>query len=162
MVKDAKRKIEEEIKNLAKELRGELPQAIKTARELGDLRENAEYQTARERQRYVQARIGQLKQRLSLLSMVNLKNIPRGKASYGSELTLYDVEGDREIIYRLVSSEETDVQAGLISTSSPIGRALIGREEGDEVTIATPGGSRVYEIRKLTTIHDLLEAESEP
>jgi len=161
IVKDVKKKIEDELNALEKELHTVLPKAIKVARELGDLRENAEYHAAKERQTYVQARISQLQLRLARLSMVNLKNIPHDKASYGSTVVLYEPKTDHETTYRLVSSEEADVQAGRISTSSPIGRALMGHQEGDEVTIVTPGGSRDYEIRKLTTIYDQVDGEED-
>lgn len=138
-----------------------LPQEIKRARELGDLSENAEYQAAKERQRLLQARMGQLAARLSALSMVNLDRIPRNSVSYGSTVHLYDEEADKEIIYTLVSSEESDVKAGLISTSSPIGRSLAGKQEGDEVTIVTPGGRKKYDLRKLITIHEKTENVAE-
>ena len=131
-----------------------LPQEIKRARELGDLSENAEYHAAKERQRLLQARQGQLAARLSALSMVNLDRIPKDSVSYGSTVYLYDIDADKEIIYTLVSSEESDVKAGLISTSSPIGRSLVGKREGDEIKIVTPGGRKEYELRKLITIHD--------
>jgi transcription elongation factor GreA len=151
---DAKRKLEEEIRKLERELKDELPKAFKKALEMGDLRENAEYQTAKERQSYVQAQLATLRQRLSSLSMVNLTKIPTDKVSYGSTVVLLDLSSDREITYRLVTSEETNVSQGLISTTSPIGRSLMGHEEGDEVKIQTPGGVKTYEIVKLTTIHD--------
>lgn len=153
-MKEVKKKLEDEIRKLERELRDELPKALKKALELGDLRENAEYQTAKERQSYVQARLGQLKQRLSSLSMVNLNNIPTDRVSYGSRVVLYDLGTEQEVSYHLVSSEESDVNNGKISTSSPIGKSLLGHEEGDEVEIRTPRGVKHYEIVKLTTIHD--------
>ena len=160
-MKDVKKKLEEEVRLLEVELKLELPQAIKTARELGDLRENAEYQTAKERQRFVQAKISHLKERLAKLSMVNLRNIPEGKVAYGSQVVLLEASTRKELSYRLVSTEEADVSKGLISISSPIGRSLVGHEEGDEVEIQTPGGSRRYEILKLVTIHDEALGETE-
>lgn len=153
-MKDIKKILEEEIRTLEQELKVELPRAIQTARELGDLRENAEYQTAKQRQTFVQAKISNLKERLAKLSMVNLKNIPEGKVAYGSTVVLRDVDGDREITYTLVSSEEANVGAGLISINSPIGRTLIGHVEGAEVEIQTPGGKKIYAILRLITIHD--------
>jgi len=153
-LREVKRKLEERIRKLERELQDELPKALQTARELGDLRENADYQAAKERQTYVQAELGQLKQRLAKLSLVNLDRIPEGKISYGSTVVLYDVDRDEEVTYRLVMSEESDAANGLISTSSPIGRSLMGKEAGDEVEIRTPGGTRTYEIVRLTTIHD--------
>lgn len=153
-MREVKRKLEERIRKLERELQDELPKALQTARELGDLRENADYQAAKERQTYVQAELGQLKQRLAKLSLVNLDRIPEGKISYGSTVVLHDVDRDEEVTYRLVMSEESDAANGLISTTSPIGRSLMGKEEGDEVEIRTPGGTRSYEIVRLTTIHE--------
>jgi len=156
-LKEAKRKLEERIRKLEYELQTELPQALQKAIAMGDLRENADYQAAKERQPFVQAELAQLQQRLSKLSMVNLNKIPRGRVSYGSTVTLLDLEKNEEITYDLVTSEESDVKKGLISTSSPIGKSLMGHEEGDEVTIRTPGGVRRYEIVSLTTIHEKKE-----
>lgn len=153
-MKDAKKKLEEEIRRLEKELKQELPAALQRARELGDLRENAEYQTAQERQSLVQAQLAHLKQRLSQLSLINLGKIPRDRVSYGSRVVLRDLDLDTEVTYRLVTPEESDVTKGLISTTSPIGKSLMGHEEGDEVKIQTPRGVKTYEIRKLSTIHD--------
>lgn len=151
---DAKRKLEDEIRKLERELKDELPKAFKKALEMGDLRENAEYQTAKERQSYVQAQLASLRARLSKLAMVNLTKIPTDKASYGSTVVVLDLDSNKETTYRLVTSEESNVAKGLISTTSPIGRSLMGHKEGDEVRIQTPGGTRTYEIVKLTTIHD--------
>ena len=153
-MKDVKKKLEAEIRALETELKTELPKAIQTARELGDLRENAEYQTAKERQTFVQAKISQLKERLAKLSMVNLRNIPQGKVAYGSSVVLRDSQANKEIVYKLVSSEESNAAQGLISINSPIGRTLMGHEEGDEVEIQTPSGRKLYQILKLTTVHD--------
>lgn len=153
-MKQAKAKLEEEIRKLERELREELPAALKKALQLGDLRENAEYQTAKERQSYVQAHLANLQQRLANLSLINLSKIPTDRVSYGSTVVLFDLDTEHEVTYRLVTSEESDVKAGLISTTSPIGRSLMNREEGDEVQIRTPGGTKHYEILELTTIHD--------
>ena len=153
-MKQVKKNLEEKIRKLDRELQDELPKALGKALEMGDLRENAEYQTAKERQSYVQAELAQLRERLAKLSMVNLDKIPEGKVSYGSTVTLYDLDQEGEVTYRLVTSEESDVKKGLISTTSPIGKSLMGREEGDEISIRTPGGERNYEISKLVTIHD--------
>ena len=154
LLKEAKRQLENEIRTLERELREELPEALKKALEMGDLRENAEYQTAKERQSFVQARVAMLRERLAKLSMIDLSKIPEDKVSYGSTVTLRDLDRDKEITYRLVSSEESDVAKGLISTVSPIGKSLMGHEEGDEVVIRTPRGVKNYEILKLTTFHD--------
>jgi transcription elongation factor GreA len=153
-LKEAKKNLEDRIRKLERELVDELPKALKKAIEMGDLSENAEYQTAKERQSFVQLELAQLQQRLAKLSMVNLDKIPEGKVSYGSTVVLYDLDLDEEVTYRLVTSEESDVAKGLISTTSPIGKSLMGREEGDEVTIITPRGQKTCEIVSLTTIHD--------
>jgi transcription elongation factor GreA len=153
-LKEAIKKLENEIKILEHELREELPEALRKAIELGDLRENSEYQTAKERQSFVQARIAMLRESLAKLSMVDLSKIPTDKVSYGSIVTLQDLDENKEITYHLVSSEESDVVKGMISTVSPIGKSLMGHKEGDEVTIRTPRGIKNYEITKLKTIHN--------
>lgn len=153
-MKEAKRKLEEEIKKLDRELKDELPKALTKALEMGDLRENADYQAAKERQSFVHARLGHLRERLSKLLLVNLSKIPTDKISYGSTVDLEDLDTGRKVTYRLVSSEESDVNQGLLSTISPIGKSLMGHKEGDEVQIRTPGGEKNYEIISLKTIHD--------
>ena len=152
-MKEAKKKLQDEIRKLERELRDELPKALKTAIEHGDLRENAEYQTAKERQSYVQAQLGNLQQRLSTLSMIDLTKIPTDRVSYGSTVVLFDLDSEEEVTYRLVTSEEADVKSGLISTTSPIGKSLMSRQQGDEVEIRTPRGLKSYEILEFTTIH---------
>jgi transcription elongation factor GreA len=147
------KKFEEEISQLEKELKTELPKEIQRARELGDLRENAEYAAAKERQRLVEARISMLKKRVSEISLMNLDKIPRDRVGFGSTVHLKDPQG-QTIIYQLVMPEDADPELGLISTASPIGRALVNREEGDEVHVTTPNGSRRFEVVKLVTVHD--------
>src|SRR3954463_16062594 len=148
------RKFEEEIQALDRELKTELPREIKRARELGDLRENAEYQAAKERQRLVESRISQLTQRVSEIQLMNLEKIPKGKVGFGSTVTLAEDNG-QTIVYQLVMPEDANVDGGLISTASPIGRALLNKEAGDEVVVKTPNGAeRHFEITKLVTIHD--------
>ena len=154
MTEAIKQKLRDELELLESELRVHLPREIKRALEFGDLRENSEYKAALERQSFVRARIGQLRQRISEISSIDLSNIPRDRAAYGSTLVLYDPEREEELTYRLVTSEESDPAAGLISTTSPIGRSLMGREEGDEVKVVTPAGARQFEIRRLRTLHD--------
>ena len=148
-------KLEIEIQALEHELNHELPKELKRARALGDLSENAEYSMAKERQDFVSARLAQLKIRLADLSLINMKNIPKDRIAFGSRVVLYDVDRDVEVEYRLVTSEEADVSKGLISTTSPIGRALMGKKAGDAVTVTTPNGIREFEIRTLLTIHDV-------
>lgn len=149
-----KEKIVAELKTLEYELTIELPRALRTAAALGDLSENSEYKYARERQDYVRARVRQLQQQLAKLSSIDLSRLPTDRASYGSTLILRDLDRDTEITYRLVTPEEADYEKGLISTSSPIGKSLLNKEEGDEVKVQTPNGTRLFEIVKLTTIHD--------
>ena len=147
------RKFEDEIQTLEKELKTELPKEIKRARELGDLRENAEYHAAKERQRLVEARISMLKKRVSEISLMNLERIPHDKVGFGSSVELKDENG-QSISYQLVMPEDADAEHGLISTASPIGRALLNKEEGDELVVTTPNGPRRFELVKLVTIHD--------
>ena len=154
MPEHVKKQLEEQIKQLEYELTTELPAEIKKAVALGDLSENAEYHSAKQRQEFVNARLGQLKRRMGELAMVNLDNIPRNKVGFGSTIVVFDSTKNEELTYKLVTSEESDVSKGLISTTSPIGRALIGKEIGDIATVTTPNGKRELEVLKLTTIHD--------
>jgi transcription elongation factor GreA len=147
------RKFEEEIASLDRELKLELPKEIKRARELGDLRENAEYAAAKERQRLVEARISMLKKRVSEIALLNVDKIPGDRAGFGSTLHVIESNGER-LVYQLVMPEDADAAKGLISTTSPIGRAFLNREPGDVVKVNTPGGLREFEIVKLVTIHD--------
>ncbi len=157
MPEHIKKKLADEIQALEHELNHELPKELKRAIALGDLSENAEYHMAKQRQEYVRARLGQLKKRMSDLSLINMANIPRDRAALGSSIKVYDNTKDEEIEYRLVTSEEADVNKGLISTSSPIGRALMGKKVGDTATVVTPGGKREMEVLSLVTIHDQAE-----
>jgi transcription elongation factor GreA len=151
----ATRKIlEDELKKLDQELRIDLPREIDRARQLGDLSENAEYHMALQRQQYVKARVLQLQQRIAALANVNLSSIPKDKAAYGSILKLFDVDKEEELEVRLVTQEEADAPKGLYSVQSPIGKALLGRREGDEVSVQTPGGKRTFEVLQLRTIHE--------
>lgn len=149
-----KNQLLKEIEALEYELAHELPAEIKKAVALGDLSENAEYHMAKQRQEFVNARLGQMKRRMAELSLVNLANIPHDRVGFGSTVVVYDTEKDEEIEYRLVTSEESDVTKGLISTTSPIGRGLVGKKVGDMATIVTPKGKRELEVLKLSTIHD--------
>ena len=157
LTSDIKQKLQAELDTLESELRVHLPQEIKRAREFGDLRENSEYQTALQRQTMVKARIRELRQRISEVSSIDLSRIPRDRAAYGSTLVLYDAERNEEVTYRLVTPEESDPPAGLISTVSPIGRSLMGKEAGDEVVVTIPSGSRRFEIKRLVTLHDQMK-----
>jgi transcription elongation factor GreA len=154
MPEHIKKKLQDEIEALEYELQHELPKELKKAVAMGDLSENAEYHMAKQRQEYVRARLGQLKKRMADLSLINMANIPRDKAGLGSTVKVYDSTKDEEIQYKLVTSEESDVTQGLISTTSPIGRALINKKVGDTATVVSPTGNREMEILSLTTIHD--------
>ena len=149
-----KKKLEEELNQLQEELHFKLPKEIQKAREFGDLRENAEYKAAMERQSMVQARIMHVRNRLFEVESIDLTKIPTDSAAYGSTVILYDLEKEEKVTYKLVTSEESDPEKGMISTVSPIGQALMGKEEGDEVRVKTPNGWRNFEISRLTTIHE--------
>jgi transcription elongation factor GreA len=158
MSSDIKKKLEEEIAALEKELREELPRALKTAAALGDLSENADYSAARERQDFVRVRLGQLKQRMADLSMINFDKIPRDRISLGSRVDVFDVDKDEKVTYTLVTTEDANAAQGLISTTSPIGRSLLNKREGDTVEVKIPSGTRTFEVLRFTTMHDSRES----
>src|SRR6476469_8035296 len=153
-MEEVKAKLQKELDELEHELHFKLPKVIQHAREFGDLSENAEYKAAKERQTMVQARISLLHQRMMEVESIDLSKIPTDTIAYGSEVVLYDLDKDEKVKYRLVTSEESDPDKGLISTVSPIGQALMGKREGDEAKVKTPTGWRNFEITRLTTIHD--------
>src|SRR5580765_7239556 len=153
-MKAVRDKLEVELHALERELTIDLPREIKVAVAMGDLRENAEYHAALERQRYVRARIGQLRQRLSELGTMNMDNIPKDRAGLGSTVLLIDLDADLEITYELVIPELSDLEKGLISTASPIGRGLLGKKDGETVVIEVPSGKKRFEIVEIKTIHD--------
>jgi transcription elongation factor GreA len=156
-MEDIKKALEEQIKQLEYELTTELPAEIKKAVALGDLSENAEYHSAKQRQQFVNARLGQLKKRMGELAMVNLDNIPHDRVGFGSTVVVFDSTKDEKFTYKLVTSEESDVTKGLISTTSPIGRALLSKEIGEIAIVVTPNGKRELEVLKLATIHDTIK-----
>jgi transcription elongation factor GreA len=149
-----KQKLQDEINALEHELSVELPKEIAVARAHGDLSENAEYKFAKERQGYVNARIGQLKKRMGDLGMLNFNNIPKDRSGYGSRIVVLDMQREVKVEYKLVSSEEADAEKGHISTTSPIGKALLNRKVGDEIEVATPAGKKEFEVVRLITIHE--------
>lgn len=149
-----KKKLQAELEKLEDELHFKLPKVIQHAREFGDLSENAEYKAAKERQTFVQARISLLHQRLMEVDSIDISKIPTDRIAYGSEVVLYDLEREEKVTYKLVTSEESDPENGKISTVSPIGQALMGKQEGDEVRVKTPTAVRNFEITRLTTIHE--------
>jgi transcription elongation factor GreA len=154
MTEQIKKKLQEEINTLEHELSHELPKELKKAVALGDLSENAEYHMAKQRQEFVKARLRQLGRRLADLSLINMDNIPKDKVGLGSTVRVFDNTKKEEVEYKLVTSEESDVTAGKISTSSPIGRALLNKKVGDTAIFVTPNGKREMEVLKLSTIHD--------
>ena len=160
MTDHIKKKLQEELNTLERELAYDIPRELKKAAALGDLSENAEYHMAKQRQEYLKARVRQLGQRLADLSLINMNNIPKDKVGLGSTVKVYDSSKDEEMEYRLVTSEEADVPAGKISSTSPIGRALLNKKVGDSAVVVTPAGNREMEILALSTIHD--EAELGP
>lgn len=155
MTEAIRKKLQDEINALEHELVHDLPKEIKKAAALGDLSENAEYHMAKQRQEFVKARVRQLGQRLAQLSMVNMNNIPKDKVGLGSTVKVFDNDKNAEVEYNLVTSEESDVAAGKISTTSPIGRALLNKKVGDTAEVVTPNGKRELEILTLSTIHDV-------
>ncbi len=159
MLDEIKQKIEDEIQRLHHELTVTLPVAIRKAVELGDLRENADYKSALERQQFVQARIGHLTQRLSELSKIDIKSIPDDRVSFGSRVRLKDLKakGNNEIEYTIVAGDYIDLDAGHSAMASPIGRALIGKKVGEEVAVQLPVGTKTYEILELTTLPQMLQ-----
>jgi len=161
-MEDLKKRLQDEIAALEYELRNELPREILKARAHGDLSENAEYHAAKERQAYVNAKLGHLQARLRDFSMIDFSKIPRDRVGLGSQVVVLDLDKDEEHIYNLVTSEEADAANGKISTSSPIGKGLLGKRVGDTVKIQIPGGIREMEIRSLATIHDLASDKDLP
>jgi transcription elongation factor GreA len=156
-MKDIRKKLQDKLNLIERELRVDLPKEILRAREHGDLSENAEYRAAKERQSYLEGKKANLQSRLASLSLINLDKIPHNRVAYGSRVVLYELGAEKEVQYTLVSPEESNIAQGLISISSPIGRSLLGKAEGEEVQIVTPSGQRDYELRSLTTIHDIEE-----
>jgi transcription elongation factor GreA len=153
-MEEIKKKLQAELDQLEHDLHFALPKAIQHAREFGDLSENAEYKAAKEKQSMVQARISLLHQRLMEIDSIDISKIPTDSIAYGSEVVLYDLEKEEKVTYQLVTSEESAPEKGLISTVSPIGQALMGKQEGDEIRVKTPTGFRNFEITRLTTIHE--------
>lgn len=160
MTEHIKKKLQDELAILEHELSHDIPKELKKAVAMGDLSENAEYHMAKQRQEYLKARIRQLGKRLADLSLINLSNIPRDKVGLGSTVKVYDTTKEEEVEYTLVTSEESDVAAGKISTTSPIGRSLLNKKVGDSAQVVSPNGNRELEILKLTTIHDAITPEA--
>lgn len=148
------KKLDKQLGDSQKELQVDIPEALKIAREHGDLKENAEYKAAKERQTFLQARISLLQKRISAITSLDIERIPKDRSGLGSTLLLNDLETGKEKKYRLVFPEDVDPEAGKISSASPIGRALMGKQEGDAITISLPDQKIEYEVIRVTTIHD--------
>ena len=148
------RRLKKEVDELRYELKTKLPKELETAREHGDLRENAEYEACKERQGYLNARIGQIEQRIRDLSLYTLNSIPRDAVGYGSQVTLESSDEGTEEKYEIVFPEEVNPTIGLISIGSPLGRALLNKAVGDDVDVTTPKGRRSFHIVELRTFHD--------
>ncbi len=154
-MKEVRDKLEGELHALERELTIDLPREIKVAVAMGDLRENAEYHAALDRQRFVRARIGQLQRRLSEIGTMNMDRIPKDRIGLGSTIVLLDLDGDIEVTYQLVIPEMADLEKGLISAASPIGRGLLGKKDGQTVVITIPSGKKRFDIVSMKTIHDV-------
>lgn len=154
MIEALQAKLDKEYKEAEHELKVVLPREIRKATDMGDLSENAEYKAALERQEFLRARLEQLLKRLQDLSMLNVNRLPRDRVAFGSWMKVFDVEKEEEQEFTLVMPEDSDLKKGLISLGSPLGKGFLGKSEGDEVLIRTPGGERNFEILELKTIHD--------
>ncbi|MGH7805532.1 MAG: GreA/GreB family elongation factor [Candidatus Binatia bacterium] len=152
-------RLKKELEDLKYELSHKLPKELEEARAHGDLSENAEWEAAKERQQFVNARIAQIGGRIRELSLYTLASIPEGVAAYGSRVTVEDTDEGERAVYRLVFPEEVDASAGDISMSSPLGRALMNRRVGDAIEVVTPKGKRHYEILELVTLHETTAKE---
>ncbi len=156
------KRLEEELKKVEKELRVDLPRELQRAASHGDFRENAEYEAAKQRQSFLQARVQHLKARINSLANLKLEDIPRDSVAFGSKVYLREINTGDEVVYELVTPEEVDPRNGKISVSSPIGRALLNREVGEEVQINLPSGVKEYEVMDIKTLHDLLLEDENP
>lgn len=158
MLSDVKQKLEEEMQRIEHELRVTLPKEIQTALGQGDLSENAEYESAKNRQSTIQARFAQIQKRLADLSRIDVAGVPKDRAGLGSEVTVENLESGEEIRYTLVIPELADGNKSFVSMAAPVGKALMNRRVGDTVTITIPRGTLEYEVRRIVTLSgDVLE-----
>lgn len=147
MTKQGAQALEDELKHLKTVMRPQITQAIAEARELGDLKENAEYHAAREQQGMVEARVRDIEGRLGNAQVIDVTSIPHtGKVIFGTTVEIANVDTDEAVVYQIVGEDEADIKIGKLNVTSPIARALIGKEEGDVVAVQTPGGVVEYEI----------------
>jgi transcription elongation factor GreA len=154
------KRLRKEMEVLRRELTVDLPKELERARAHGDLSENAEYAMAKQRQEFLRARVSNFEVRIAELSMINLDSVPRDTVGLGSRVKLEDLDEGGEVEYEIVVPEEVDASLNRISLSSPLGKSLIGKAEGDDIEVQTPKGKRSYMVRKLVTIHELLESEN--
>ncbi len=152
MLDELRQRLQRQIEEFDRELRIELPRRIAAAVAMGDLSENAEYSSALERQEFVRARLGQLTRRQSELSRIDLRDVPRDRIAFGSEVTIEDGDGERQTM-RLVFPEFVELDDTMISIASPMARALLGSRPGDDVTLDAPGGERSYVVVEILTLH---------
>lgn len=158
MLREVKQKLEEEMQRIEHELRVTLPKEIQTALGQGDLSENAEYESAKNRQSTIQARFAQIQKRLADLSRIDVTGVPKDRAGLGSEVSVENLESGEEILYTLVIPELADGNKSFVSMASPVGKALMNRRVGDTVTITIPRGTLEYEVRRIVTLSgDVLE-----
>ncbi len=158
MLEKIRSQIEDEITGLMHELHVDLPERIKIAREHGDLRENAEFKAAKERQGFVEARLNHLTMRMTELSKIDVKDMAYDKVGFGSTVTIHDIDLDEDFTFTITAGDFIDLDAGQVSLASPIGQGLLGAEEGEEVTIKLPAGARQYKIVELSTLPQQMEA----
>ena len=143
-------RLRKELENLERRERHDVIRAIEVAREHGDLKENAEYHAAKDRQGHVEGRILELKDKLSRAEVIDCSEVNCSRAVFGTVVTMLDLDEDVEVTYQLLGPEESDVEKGVISVQSPLGRAIIGKEIGDEIKVVTPGGIREFELMNIT------------
>lgn len=160
MLDEIRDKIETEIASLTHELKVELPARIKTAMEHGDLRENAEFKAAKERQAFVEARLNHLTSRMTELSKIDVNEMPYDRVGFGSKVKILDVGMDEEFTFTITAGDFIDLDAGQVSLASPIGQGLLGAREGEDVTIALPAGERAYKVLELSTLPQQLEGKN--
>lgn len=159
MLDEIRTKIENEIESLTQELQVELPQRIKIAMEHGDLRENAEFKAAKERQAFVEARLNHLVQRMTELSKIDVNEMAYDRVGFGSRVKIRVVEMEEDFTFTITAGDFIDLDAGQVSLASPIGRGLLGAKEGEEVVVRLPAGERRYKVLELLTLPQQMEGE---
>jgi transcription elongation factor GreA len=159
MLEEIRAKIEAEIADLSRELTVELPERIKIAMEHGDLRENAEFKAAKERQGFVEARLNHLTSRMTELSKIDVTQMAYDRVGFGSKVKIHDLELGEDFVFTITAGDFIDLDGGQVSLASPIGRGLLGAKAGEEVTVRLPAGERRYRILELATLPQQLESD---